>query len=163
MDRGKSRDGALTFRDLHAALGRVVCSVPRGDPTPLDGDDLWMSRLGSGDVLSHAIGSVRASFARLDRGLAAREARASVPAPVHGVVESRPIRSRDRQSAPSARIDELEASFTHDSQVLAAGDQVHGPTCYEQRRSQLAPEATGPEDRDQHDPRAGNRRVDLYQ
>lgn len=85
------RDAGLTFRDLEAELGRIVCSVPGPGRVALDGDDTWMAELGSGDVMRAGREAVAAAFPRLAAGLAARRAlRDGTPGPAHGVVEPRP-------------------------------------------------------------------------
>ncbi|GMV04133.1 MAG: hypothetical protein AMXMBFR53_04140 [Gemmatimonadota bacterium] len=84
------RDPALTFEDLHGALGSVAATVPRGGPA-LDGDDVWMQALDDGGVLRAGLESVRRAFPGVDRGLAAERERADgVPGPHHGVVTPRP-------------------------------------------------------------------------
>lgn len=85
------RDPTLTFTDLHGRVGRVVSAVPpRGRP-PLDGDDLWMSALGSGAVMLRGVDALRAAFPALDDGLTALTARRKgTPGPVHGVIQPRP-------------------------------------------------------------------------
>jgi CRISPR/Cas system-associated exonuclease Cas4 (RecB family) len=83
-------DAALTFADLEAELGRVVCAVPHGRRAPLDGEDVWMAELGRGEVLREGVDVVARAFPRLARGLGAREALDGPPGPRHGVVAPRP-------------------------------------------------------------------------
>ena len=85
------RDSTLTFRDLHAALGRVVSAVPALGMPALDRDDVWMAALGSGAVMRRGVDAVRRAFPELDAGLASMaERRNGVPGPAHGVVQARP-------------------------------------------------------------------------
>jgi len=85
------RDSSLHFTDLRERMARVVSAVPSVGRPPLDSDDVWMSALGSGDVLARGLEAVRASFPGLDRGLAAlAERRSGVPGPLHGVIVARP-------------------------------------------------------------------------
>ena len=93
------QDGHLTFEDLHAELGRVVCRIPAGDRPPLDVDDIWMKALGSGKVMRRGVDHVRAAFGRLDAGLTTQAARREgVPGPAHGVIEPRPTELDPRQN-----------------------------------------------------------------
>lgn len=88
--RLERRDGALTYEDLHAALGPVVGPVPRGGPA-LDAEDVWMKALDDGGVLRSGEVAVRRAFPRLERGLAAQAERLEgVPGHYHGVVAPRP-------------------------------------------------------------------------
>jgi ATP-dependent helicase/DNAse subunit B len=112
--RLQRRDPHLTFRDLYQTLGRVVCRVPRGERPPLDGDDIWMAGLGSGDVMRHGVDRVRAAFPRLDAGLSLLQERSDgVPGPAHGVIEARP-QELDPRKNPSlvvsaSRLEDLGA------------------------------------------------------
>ena len=99
--RLQRRDPRLTFRDLYDTLGRVVCRVPGANHLPLDGDDIWMSGLGSGEVMRHGVDRVRAAFPGLDSGLSLLLERGDgVPGPAHGVIEARP-RELDPRRNPS--------------------------------------------------------------
>ena len=83
-------DGALTFEDLHHAMGPVVGAVPRGTPV-LDGDDAWMQALDDGGVLKEGVAAVRSAFPGLDRGMEAHHQRShGLPGPHHGVLTPRP-------------------------------------------------------------------------
>jgi len=89
--RVSTGDAGLTFADLRARMGRVVSAVPAADRPALDADDFWMAALGSGPVLLQGVDAVRASFSRLDIGLAASlERRGGLPGPLHGVITARP-------------------------------------------------------------------------
>jgi PD-(D/E)XK nuclease superfamily len=89
--RVSTGDGGLTFADLRERMGRVVSAVPAAGRLALDADDFWMSALGSGPVMREGVASVRASYARLDAGLAAgEERREGPPGPIHGVIAPRP-------------------------------------------------------------------------
>jgi CRISPR/Cas system-associated exonuclease Cas4 (RecB family) len=89
--RLQRRDDALTYEDLHAALGPVACAIPPEGAPALDADDVWMAALSHGGLLRAGTGAVRAAFPGLDRGLAAHAERLDgVPGPHHGVVTPRP-------------------------------------------------------------------------
>jgi len=89
--RLQRRDAALTYEDLHGALGPLACAVPRSGSPALDGDDVWMSALSDGGLLRAGTDAVRAAFPRLDCGMTAdEERRGGVPGPHHGVVMPRP-------------------------------------------------------------------------
>ena len=93
------RDSTLTFQHLHEHTTRIVSAIPRPGRAHLDADDVWMSALGSGPVLIRGVEAVRASFPRLDRGLAAAaERRYGSPGHVHGVVEPQPDRLDPRRN-----------------------------------------------------------------
>ena len=83
------RAPSLTFVDLEAALGRVVCAVPGAGRSVLDVDDAWMAELGKGEVLRSGVERVASAFPRLGAGVAARVAREGPPGAHHGVVEAR--------------------------------------------------------------------------
>jgi CRISPR/Cas system-associated exonuclease Cas4 (RecB family) len=84
------RDSTLTFEELRDAMGRIVNAIPRHGQSALDTDDVWMTVLGSGEVMRRGVRAVRASFAPLDRGLAARTQRTEGPPGAwHGVIEPR--------------------------------------------------------------------------
>jgi ATP-dependent helicase/nuclease subunit B len=107
-------DPALTFKDLHEALGRVVSSVPRAGSPRLDSDDYWMAALGGGDVLQQGRAAVRASFPELDAGLSALELRSEGdPSEVHGVITARPAeldpRRNDSIVVSASRLEALGA------------------------------------------------------
>ena len=112
--RLQRRDPHLTFRDLYETLGRVVCRVPHADRPPLDGDDIWMAGLGSGEVMRHGVDRVRAAFPGLDAGLSLLLERTDgVPGPAHGVIEARP-QELDPRKNPSlvvsaSRLEDLGA------------------------------------------------------
>ncbi len=90
-------DPTLTYDDLETALDRVVCVLPaRGRPC-LDGDDVWMSVLGSGDVLASGTDAVAAAYPRLAAGLATRRAEDERPGPGRGIVSPRPDRLDPRR------------------------------------------------------------------
>jgi ATP-dependent helicase/nuclease subunit B len=84
------RDPSLTFGDLEAALGRVVCAVPGADRSVLDVDDAWMAEVGRGAVLRMGVERVASAFPRLGAGVSARTAREGPPSGHHGVIEARP-------------------------------------------------------------------------
>jgi hypothetical protein len=89
--RLEERDPALTFEDLHRALGPVACAVPHADAPALDTDDVWMKALSHRGLLRDGMAAVRGAFPRLDGGLAAEMERAAGAAgPWHGVVQPRP-------------------------------------------------------------------------
>ena len=83
-------DPSLTYADLEAALGGVVSVIPPADRPSLDGDDVWMAELGSGEVLRAGTDVVARAFPRLASGLAARRAAAERPGPERGVLSPRP-------------------------------------------------------------------------
>jgi ATP-dependent helicase/nuclease subunit B len=133
-------DASLTFRDLHEAVGRVVCAVPRGGGAALDGDDVWMAELGCGDVMRHGVEAVRAAFPRLDAGLAAKlERENGLPGPVHGVVRPRPNELDPRRNSSivvsPSRLEALGAcplKYLHESVlgVRAPDDPELDPDCW---------------------------------
>ncbi|MGD8729539.1 MAG: PD-(D/E)XK nuclease family protein, partial [Gemmatimonadota bacterium] len=85
------RDPSLTFKDLEATLGRLVCAVPQPGRAPLDSDDAWMTELGRDGVMRSGVEAVSAAFPSLADGVPFREAlRDGTPGPGHGVVEPRP-------------------------------------------------------------------------
>ena len=81
---------SLTFEDLAAALGRVVCAVPSGERPALDVEDAWMAELGRGDVLRAGSDRVAGAFSHIGSGLAAQRERGGEPGVYHGVVSPRP-------------------------------------------------------------------------
>jgi ATP-dependent helicase/nuclease subunit B len=84
-------DEALTFQDLHDAMGRVVSVIPDQGSPMIDADDVWMTVLGSGGAMRRGVGAVRASYGCLDDGLVAmQERRVGLPGAVHGVIAPRP-------------------------------------------------------------------------
>lgn len=113
----------LTFEDLHECLGRVVNAVPAAGRTAIDGEDWWMRSLGSGAVMRHGVGAVRAAFPLLDAGLASQhERRTGPPGPVHGVITPRPEeldpRVNERTIVSASRLEALGACplrYLHDS------------------------------------------------
>jgi ATP-dependent helicase/nuclease subunit B len=88
--RASRRDPTLSVRDLDAALGRVVCSVPAGSRAAIDADDAWMAAIGEGGRLSASTELVSDGFPALRAGLAARLALDGPPGAHHGVVAPRP-------------------------------------------------------------------------
>jgi ATP-dependent helicase/nuclease subunit B len=112
--RLQRRDPHLTFRDLYETLGRVVCRVPRAGRLPLDGDDIWMAGLGSGEVMRNGVDRVRAAFPRLDAGLSlSLERSEGVPGPAHGVIKARPQEFDPRKNpsliVSASRLEDLGA------------------------------------------------------
>ena len=83
-------DPALTYADLEAMLGRVVSVIPPAESPALDGDDVWMTELGQGEVLRAGTHAVARAFPRLAAGLAARRAADERPGPERGVLSPRP-------------------------------------------------------------------------
>lgn len=84
-------DPGLTFKDLHSEMGPVVSAIPGPGRPALDGDDFWMTALGSGSVMRQGVAAVRGSFGPLHVGLTAMEERhVGAPGPVHGVIQARP-------------------------------------------------------------------------
>lgn len=115
-------DPDLTFEDLHSALGRVINAVPPAGRTAIDGEDWWMTALGSQGVMRSGVDAVRASFPALDAGLSAREARdTGPPGPLHGVITSRPEfdpRLDERRVLSASRLENLGACplrYLHDT------------------------------------------------
>ena len=104
-------DDTLTFEDLRAELGRVVCAVPAPGRAALDRADAWMGVLGDGPVMRSGLEAVRAAYPLLDAGLRARAARGGDPGPVHGVVRARPDeldpRRNERLILSSSRLEGL--------------------------------------------------------
>ncbi|MGE0160404.1 MAG: PD-(D/E)XK nuclease family protein [Gemmatimonadales bacterium] len=96
--RLSKRDATLSFRDLDAASGRVVCAAPAAMGVPLDGDDAWMSAI-HGTGPGRAVGLVTSAFPMLARGLEAQIARRGPPGPLHGVVGARPQLHDPRHNA----------------------------------------------------------------
>ena len=69
-------DAALTYTDLHAALGPLAGAIPRSAGL-LDTSDVWLSALASASgVLHSATHLVEAAYPHLRRGQLARRARA---------------------------------------------------------------------------------------
>jgi ATP-dependent helicase/nuclease subunit B len=97
--RSSRRDPSLSYRDLDATLGRVVCSIPRGSRVAIDSDDAWMAAVGRGGTLRSAAALVASGFPRLEKGLAAEQARRGPPGPHHGVVSARPALHDPRRNA----------------------------------------------------------------
>ncbi|HUF75083.1 MAG TPA: PD-(D/E)XK nuclease family protein [Longimicrobiales bacterium] len=83
-------DPALTYASLEATLGRVVSVIPPAERPALDGDDVWMSELGKGEVLRAGTDAVARTFSRLAAGLASRRAAEERPGPARGVLSPRP-------------------------------------------------------------------------
>jgi ATP-dependent helicase/nuclease subunit B len=83
-------DPSLTYNDLDAALGRVVSPIPPVGRPALDGDDVWMTELGRGEVLRSGTDVVADAFPRLARGLGARRRAHECPGPDRGVLSPRP-------------------------------------------------------------------------
>lgn len=89
--RLRAGDARLTFRDLHETLGRVVCAVPAVGRPSLDSDDVWLAKLGAGEVMRRGVDAIRAAFPRLDAGLLAKvERELGDPGRVHGIIGPRP-------------------------------------------------------------------------
>ena len=103
-------DEALTFDDLRRALGAVVSVVPAPERSWLDGDDVWMAAIEHRGLMRDAGQAVRAAFAGLHRGVAARDQRRTgVPGPFHGVVAPRPDFDPRRNSEIVVSASRLEA------------------------------------------------------
>jgi ATP-dependent helicase/nuclease subunit B len=83
-------DPTLTYLDLDAELGRVVSPIPHAGRPALDGDDVWMTELGRGEVLRAGMEVVAEAFPRLASGLAARRRAEERPGPDRGVLSPRP-------------------------------------------------------------------------
>jgi ATP-dependent helicase/nuclease subunit B len=65
--------------------------VPGAERAALDGEDVWMTDLGAGDVMRSGVDRVAEAFPHLAAGLPARRTlREGTPGPAHGVVEPRP-------------------------------------------------------------------------
>ena len=108
------RDTHLTFQDLHEALGAVVCRVPPEGRALLDRDDIWLSNLGSGDVMLRGVDQVRAAYPGLDAGIGMRIERTSgQPGPAHGVITARPSELDPRRNPAlvmsASRLEDLGA------------------------------------------------------
>jgi ATP-dependent helicase/nuclease subunit B len=107
-------DEGLTFEDLRADLGRVVCAVPGEGRFPLDRDDAWMAALGGEAVLRGGSAAIRRSYPALAEGLRARDHRVMEdPGPFHGVVSARPEeldpRRNERRVLSSSALEGLGA------------------------------------------------------
>ncbi|MDH3206154.1 MAG: PD-(D/E)XK nuclease family protein [Gemmatimonadota bacterium] len=112
--RSARGDPALTFEDLDATLGRIVCAVPAEGRSALDGDDTWMAELGRGGVMRAGVDEVGAAYPRLSAGLPARRAlREGTPGPGHGVIQPRPDvldpRRNPSQVVSASRLEALGA------------------------------------------------------
>jgi CRISPR/Cas system-associated exonuclease Cas4 (RecB family) len=69
-------DSALTYTDLHAALGTLAGAVPQGHAR-LDTGDVWLAALNSANGVLHAATHlVQAAYPSLQRGQLARRSRA---------------------------------------------------------------------------------------
>jgi ATP-dependent helicase/nuclease subunit B len=83
-------DDALSYNDLRAAHGPLVCAVPRQHHC-LDTADIWLDALWNGRVLRRGDDVVRQSFPHLARGYeAARQRQGPEVSAYHGVIPPRP-------------------------------------------------------------------------
>ena len=89
--RAKTGNPAANYEQLREATRQIATAVARREAA-LDGDDVWLSMMSEDGVIRASQHVVRAAFARLDRGLHAREQRSirSV-SPYHGLVAPRAL------------------------------------------------------------------------
>ena len=80
----------LTFEDLGQALGDIICRVPKSARPLLDVDDIWLSGLGSGEVMQRGEQSVLEAFPGLNAGVTKERERGGEPGYVHGAIVPRP-------------------------------------------------------------------------
>jgi ATP-dependent helicase/nuclease subunit B len=83
-------DEALSYNDLRAVHGPLVCAVPRHENC-LDATDVWLDALWNGRILRHGDDVVRAAFPHLARGYNAnQQRRGPMVTAYHGVLTPHP-------------------------------------------------------------------------